>query len=250
MTQYNTQDFFHVMSTVKSISQSLTHAELNQAIAARIASMQFLDTPIDGAPLECSVYASQKSVAFEAGDNEVYRLRTNYAVNRTKFLAAVAAWVGASASLPISSPDKAVATAVSTYYDLERQYTVQAQVWVDNPDLNLLLNFGSQDNSVLGLLTKEEFTVKATGEAVTAWRLNRCVFQGVTGQKGNKVAVSDLAFLGIAQPESQKAPETVLETVGGGNVPQFKLYAGKIHSVADMLAQGFTQAQLDTIPNA
>lgn len=238
---------FHAMSQLQSISKSKTHAELNQAIGARIASMNFLDTPVDGAPLECAVYASQKSVAFEAGDNEVFRLRTNFGVNRAQFLAKVQAWSAVASALPISSPDRNVITAVSTYYDLERQFTVQAQVWADNEDLTKILNFGNQDKAILGLLTKEEFAVKATGEVVTAWRLNRCVFQGVDSQKGTKVAVSDLAFLGIAQPVQQPVQQPVI--VGGG-ATGMKLFNGAPIAGASLLALGIPQATIDALPNA
>lgn len=242
-------------TTVRSLSTASTHQELYAAVAARIKNLKSI-TPQDGAPLECSVYSGLNSKAFPAGDSgkEVYRLRTNILFNKAAFLAAVAEWMKKSTTLPLKSGNKDEATALSTYYDLESIHVVQAQVWSDNEKLELIRNFGSGDKAVMGMLNKEEFTTK-DGEVVTTWRLNRVTFQGAETLAATSMQDDELSFLtgatATAPAPAAPAPAPVMAAAPAAPAATVRYNTGAgAFTAPELLASGWSQAQIDALPQA
>jgi hypothetical protein len=176
------------MSQTKiSISNAQDIPALVVAIKDRFASYKAPSVPFkNGQMLECAVYATAKTQAFEAGNSgsEVYRLRTNWCLNGTAFKAAVVALLAKQSTLTVDEMR-------DEWYDLVSIHTVNAQIWDNNPDLTKLLNYGSaSNNAAVGILSLEEFTTK-DGVDVSTFRLNRVSYNGVAVDEGVSMSLED-----------------------------------------------------------
>jgi len=176
------------MSQTKiSISNAQDIPTLVVAIKDRFASYKAPSVPFkNGQMLECAVYATAKTQAFEAGNSgsEVYRLRTNWCLNGAAFKAAVVALLAKQSTLTVDEMR-------DEWYDLVSIHTVNAQIWDNNPDLTKLLNYGSaSNNAAVGILSLEEFTTK-DGVDVSTFRLNRVSYNGVAVDEGVSMSLED-----------------------------------------------------------
>jgi hypothetical protein len=176
------------MSQTKiSISNAQDIPALVVAIKDRFASYKAPSVPFkNGQMLECAVYATAKTQAFEAGNSgsEVYRLRTNWCLNGAAFKAAVVALLAKQSTLTVDEMR-------DEWYDLVSIHTVNAQIWDNNPDLTKLLNYGSaSNNAAVGILSLEEFTTK-DGVDVSTFRLNRVSYNGVAVDEGVSMSLED-----------------------------------------------------------
>lgn len=196
------------MSQTKiSVSNAQDTPSLIVAIKDRFASYKAPSVPFkNGQMLECAVYATAKTQAFEAGNSgsEVYRLRTNWCLNGATFKAAVVALLAKASTLTVDEMR-------DEWYDLVSIHTVNAQIWDNNPDLQKLLNYGSaSNNAAVGILSLEEFTTK-DGVDVSTFRLNRVSYNGVAVDNGISMSLEDT----VATP----APLVVSSTLPPVPVP-------------------------------
>jgi len=221
------------MSVTKiSVSNAQDTAQLIVAIKDRFASYKAPSTPFkNGQMLECAVYATAKTQAFEAGNSgsEVYRLRTNWCLNGAAFKAAVVALLAKASTLTVDQMR-------DEWYDLVSIHTVNAQVWDNNPDLQKLLNYGSaSNNAAVGILTLEEFKTK-DGVEVSTFRLNRVSYNGVAVDEGVSMSLEDT----VATP----APSAGLPPTPGMPTPPVPVAAGAGLDPNHMCNNGFTVAAL------
>lgn len=183
-------------TTPRSLSRSANLQEFKQVLLQRLQSLKSIPAQ-NGLPTVCSVYAGAGTQAFEAGESSVYKLRTNLVHNKVGLLSFVQSFLAENAA----ATD--MRTLAEKYYEMERRFVVQANVWVDNPSLGKILSFGNAHEAVMGLLTEEQFTVKDTGELVTTYRLNQVTWNGVQTHKGSSID-SDLAAIFQVAPEASK----------------------------------------------
>ncbi len=227
-----------------SVSNAQDTPQLIAAIKDRFASYKAPSAPFkNGQMLECAVYATVKTQAFEAGNSgsEVYRLRTNWCLNGAAFKAAVVALLAKASTLTVDEMR-------DEWYDLVSIHTVNAQVWDNNPDLQKLLNYGSaSNNAAVGILSLEEFTTKA-GVPVSTFRLNRVSYNGVSVDEGVSMSLEDVIAAPVPSASAPVMAPPVPVAAGAptpGLDPNHMCNNG--FTVAALLGNGWTEDQVKAV---
>ena len=228
-------------TTPRSLSRSANLQEFKQVLLQRLQSLKSIPAQ-NGLPIVCSVYAGAGTQAFEAGESSVYKLRTNLVHNKVGLLSFVQSFLAENAA----ATD--MRTLAEKYYEMERRFVVQANVWVDNPSLGKILSFGNAHEAVMGLLTEEQFTVKDTGELVTTYRLNQVTWNGVETHKGSSID-SDLAAIFGTAPSA--APQAPVPGISAAPAPppaaapaNWKAPNGQVYAEAALTGSGWTPETL------
>lgn len=230
-----------------SVSNAQDTAQLIVAIKDRFASYKAPSVPFkNGQMLECAVYATAKTQAFEAGNSgsEVYRLRTNWCLNGAAFKAAVVALLAKASTLTVDEMR-------NEWYDLVSIHTVNAQVWDNNPDLQKLLNYGSTSNTAaVGVLSLEEFETKEKdgkpSVKVSTFRLNRVSYNGVSVDEGVSMSLEDTIATPVPSASAPvMAPPVPVAAGASGLDPNHMCNNG--FTVSALLGNGWTEDQVKAV---
>lgn len=170
-----------------------------------------------------------------------YVLSSQTVVNFSQFATAISTFM--------STPYATAEEARNAFYAIADKHTVRCIVWEDNPDLNLLKSYGKAQ----GILRLSEPYVTKQGEVKQSWELTRVTSNAVvaTTTKRSFGMATSQPVVGSA-PSAVPTPQPVMAGVPSApSAPVMKkLQDGSVYAGSALLSAGWTQAQVDALPNA
>ena len=226
---------------------SLRSSQTVEQVKNAIMRLKFKEIdPVEGKPVEASLIWGKDQQALPA--NTANGVKGRYVVSSTTVVNfnAFATEISAFLTQPFATTEDCR----NAFYKIADKYTVRASIWEDNADLNALKNYGQ----ALGMLKKDTWADKTTGEIKFAWTLSRVssnvqVAKSTERSFGTAIATPVTPVAGTPAPAPVATPAPVM--AGVPSAPQMKrLQDGSVHSIDALKAVGWTDAHLAGLADA
>lgn len=242
-------DILNPTPTATPQNPSIRSSQTAEQVKNAVMRLKFkeIDHPVEGTPVEASLIWGRDQQALPA--NTQNGVKGRYVVSSTTVVnfSAFAQEIQLFMSQPFATAD----ACRDAFYKIADKYTVRCIIWEDNVDLNALKNYGQ----ALGMLRKDTWADKTTGEVKSAWTLNR-VSSNVQVAKSTERSFGTALAQPVAQPVITPVPTPTPQPVMAGvpSAPQApsmkRLSDGSVYSAEALTQAGWSAEQIGALPNA